>query len=320
MTPSQLEYRVLQIADQVRAKKPVEDSHIELKSIWPTPDYKTGRRLAGHANAAQLEPIIWIVGLDETRAAVSGASNQELASWWPELQKHFGGLAPSLLNTINVRIDEQVVVALLFDTSRAPFTITVPNASPFDREVPWREGNKTRSATREDLIRILVPIARAPKVELLQCTVQLNESAQPEHAVWNLLLRFYITPTTADPVYFPFHKISTVVQIADDNQIPAGWNYDLSAVRVERRVSNIDESASELIVRGPGLVQLKANGQTCKNLLGYRLPLELRASIQSTEDQQISLDGYLVPKTPDANSSATWTLKEHRRLAQIPEA
>jgi hypothetical protein len=47
MTPAQLEYRVLQIADQVRTNKPVEDSHVELKATWPVPDYKTARRLAG---------------------------------------------------------------------------------------------------------------------------------------------------------------------------------------------------------------------------------------------------------------------------------
>lgn len=311
MTPAQLEYRILQIADQVRDNRPVEDNHVELKATWPVPDYRTARRLAGHANAAQLEPILWIVGLDEKQARIEGASNAELASWWPELQRHFAGVTPSLLHSINVRIGEKVVAALLFDTSRAPFVITVPKTSPFDREVPWREGNKTRSATREDLLRILVPMVRAPKIEVLEAVLRMDEKSHPELAIWSLKVRFYITPTSGDPLYFPFHHTSAAIQIAD-HRIPLDWNCEILAVRMANRASNLDQSISELIVRGPGLAELTASGETEKNLVGYDVNLRLLATIRSTEGYKTSLEGPLAPQKPDAQSSAVWVLKEGR--------
>ena len=42
------------------------------------------RKIAGHANAARGEPILWIIGLDEDDHQVTGASDVELADWWAQ--------------------------------------------------------------------------------------------------------------------------------------------------------------------------------------------------------------------------------------------
>jgi hypothetical protein len=41
-------------------------------------------------------------------------------------------------------------------------------------EVPWREGTSVRSATHEDLIRVLSPLQRLPKVDLVQASLTID--------------------------------------------------------------------------------------------------------------------------------------------------
>ncbi len=52
-----------------------------------------------------------------------------------------------------------IVVAMLFETDRAPFVVKNPaygtvGGDPVSLEVPWREGATTRSARRRDLLRL----------------------------------------------------------------------------------------------------------------------------------------------------------------------
>src|SRR5712692_8116422 len=160
MRNEELEAWILRIAEQAKAKKSNEDSRVELKGAWPEPT-KAARRLAGQANCARPSSILWIIGIDEKAGLIVGAKHQDLASWWPQTQKEFPELAPELLSDLAVPVDGQVVVGLLFDTSRAPFVVKNPShgqaGHPAQLEVPWREGTLTRSARRQDLIRLLVP-------------------------------------------------------------------------------------------------------------------------------------------------------------------
>lgn len=64
MRQSDIEYWALSIIDRVKSKQPIEDSRVELKASWPDPK-KAARRLAGHANAARGEPILWLVGIND---------------------------------------------------------------------------------------------------------------------------------------------------------------------------------------------------------------------------------------------------------------
>lgn len=65
MRIQQVEEKVLNAVETVLAGGSVEDSRIECKSDWPSVDKV--RQLAGHANAARGETIIWIIGIDEKR-------------------------------------------------------------------------------------------------------------------------------------------------------------------------------------------------------------------------------------------------------------
>lgn len=152
MKPFEVKTWALNVVERVRAYQPTEDSRVECKATWP--DVKNiARQLAGHANAAKGEPILWIIGVDEKGATVAGAEHNELHNWHPQLVKEFDGAAPCLLIDINVDLENETVVALLFETSSAPYVVKVPNTDRL--EIPWREGTRTRSANRTEVVRML---------------------------------------------------------------------------------------------------------------------------------------------------------------------
>lgn len=169
MTPLQIESWALRVIERVENRQPNEDDLVELKRDWIDPQ-RAARRIAGHANAARGEPILWLVGVDE-QAGVVGASPVDLATWYSAVESHFDELAPRL-RTINVPWGGQTVVALLFETDRAPFVVKnavygQPGAGPVEREVPWREGTSVRSARRLDLLRLISPLVSAPDAEVV---------------------------------------------------------------------------------------------------------------------------------------------------------
>ena len=162
MKAQEIELWAREKIDAVRSNQPVEDSRVELKASWIDPD-KAAPRLAAHANSARGEAILWIIGVDETKQALTNVEPRELTNWYTAIQKCFDGFAPALLDSVNFRVDDSTVVALYFDTEHgAPYVIKYGKAGGGYPQfvVPWREGTGLRAARREDLLRILVPIRR----------------------------------------------------------------------------------------------------------------------------------------------------------------
>ena len=151
MNAAEIKSWALQVIQRVKSQKPVEDTRVECKASWVEPK-SIARQFAGHANAAKGESILWLMGLDEKHGDVTGVDRNDLANWYPQLVKEFDGVAPSLLADLNMDVDSKTVVALLFDTSNPPFVIKVPNTDRL--EIPWRQGTRTRSANRSEVLRI----------------------------------------------------------------------------------------------------------------------------------------------------------------------
>jgi hypothetical protein len=320
MKSSDVEARVLRLADQVRAGVSVEDSRVQLKTEWPTADHKTARRLGGHANAARLEPILWVIGLDERGKAVKSANANEVSSWWGAVQKHFNGVPPDLLYSVNAPVGDAVAVGLLFDTARAPFVVTVPDASPFDREVPWREGNGTRSAKREDLLRILVPSVTAPRVDILQGKVHLNEQPSATVATWALNLVFYITPMTRDIVHIPFHTLRCAIRLSS-TEIVFDRECRIGPIGFKGERSNIAKTLSEMSANGPGMVHLIGQGASKRDLVGRSVELELDVRFRTTDDHDVVLNAKLSPaelETSAGGAGAAWRVEGSRPLLDLP--
>ncbi|HET6977881.1 MAG TPA: hypothetical protein VFI24_16245 [Pyrinomonadaceae bacterium] len=159
MRNSEIERWTLEIIRRVENHQPVEDSRVELKRQWPTEHSKAARRLAGHANAARGERILWLIGVDEQAGAI-GADYQEASDWLNRLFSNFDQLSPNVY-ALNVPTNSgRTVVALVFETARAPFVVRNPHFGsrsddPISLEVPWRKGTEIRTATRADLLLLL---------------------------------------------------------------------------------------------------------------------------------------------------------------------
>jgi hypothetical protein len=169
MRQQQLEGLVLAAIDRARAGHPVEDDRIEFKQAWP--ETSSARQLAGIVNRANGNDVIYIVGANES-GDLFPLGSTDAADWWAQFSSKFDGVAPDLQNHINVPIDEGgSVTALQFGTDRAPYVVKVDRGGSPEREVPIRDGTRTRSATRSELLRMLLPQVSVPPALLLSASV-----------------------------------------------------------------------------------------------------------------------------------------------------
>jgi len=267
----QVESWALRIIDQVEAGRPNEDSRVELKAEWPTDIPRVARQIAGHANAARGEPILWLIGVDQSNG-VTGAEHTELASWYPRVQAQFDGLAPQLTD-INIPVKGRIVVALLFVTDRVPFVVKNPvhgsrGGGSVEREVPWRESTSTRSATRDELLRLLSPLQLLPNIEPLKGHFELSSSADNNHS-FHLDLELYVTPRSQSRIVIPFHRCEVSFEIpgctiqVSFNEVRLVHPYSGGFGTEAKNLSlTVRSTTNEVLIDGPGLVNLQASVTT----------------------------------------------------------
>lgn len=226
MKQQQLEALVIAAIDRARAGNPIEDDRIEFKQEWPDPT--KARQLAGFANRANGNFVIYIVGASES-GTVFALDGTDPADWWATLSSKFGGVAPDLLHHINVPTGAgESVAALLFGTDRAPYVVNVEGGGSPEREVPMRDGTRTRSARRDELLRMLVPQSSVPPALLLAS----NFTAEwyPEHlasegfpnrpagaarcSLWGDALIF-LEHTATSGIMLPFHEMKATLETSD---------------------------------------------------------------------------------------------------------
>jgi len=172
---------VHEIAAGASAGHALEDSRVELKARLIDP-VQAARRLAAHANVSGGEPVLWVIGVDEKTGKVLGALREELADWLGAVRSQFVGDAPNLRQTVVVSIRTGVtVLALQFDSDEAPYLVRNPSfgkpgGGPVSAEVPWRDGNSTRTAGRRDLLRLLLPRQLHPEVDVMDGWLGVEET------------------------------------------------------------------------------------------------------------------------------------------------
>lgn len=221
MRKTDLELWVRRIASQVLAGQPNEDFRVELKATWPTEISRIARRLAGLANAAHGELVLLIIGLDGKGQQVTGASDTDLAKWWRQVEAQFNELAPRLLLDLNVPVEEKILTALLFETDRAPYIVSTGQPGAVIREVPMRVGTEIRSATRGDLVSILVPQAHLPELTLLTADLSMidptpytvQNGQPPDKYKWELTASLYAIPVTDNRLTIPKHQSYALVRV-----------------------------------------------------------------------------------------------------------
>lgn len=175
MNKGEMELWARNIIQRVEEGQPVEDSLVELKAAWPDGEKirSWARQIAGMANAARGQPILWLIGVDEQKGVV-GVDFAELANLWPQIEKWFDyRAAPLWIFHLNLWMkSEKSVTALLLETDNPPYVVNTDASGGVTKEVPWRHNTGVRSANRHELLRMLVPIQRLPEIEVLKAVLQ----------------------------------------------------------------------------------------------------------------------------------------------------
>jgi hypothetical protein len=199
----QLEALVLSAVDRIRSGRKTEDSLIECKREWP--EASKARQLAGHANSARGEEIVWIIGVDENTGEITSPAMQDLATWWPQIASRFDDQVTPELFALNVQVDEHAsVTALNFTTDRAPYVVKTGSGDDrVEREVPFRDGTRTRSAYRHELLRLLYPAAVPPPANVLYAT--LNGFSHPSSTSFHLNAAIFFEQHVDQTVMLPYH-------------------------------------------------------------------------------------------------------------------
>lgn len=275
MRATDIEAWAIDVADRIARGAGVEDSRVELKAEWIPPD-KAARRIAAHANSAAGEVILWLIGLDEENGIV-GAERRDLSTWWPQVQANFDGVSPEVIDVI-VPYQGGTLQALLMSTERAPFVVKnpvngQPGAGPVTLEVPWREGTRVRSARREDLLRVLVPKSRLPRIEVLDVRLlglgefnrvesRYNAQSDKEYS-WRFFINMYLVPFENNRVILPFHHTDVLVEAEPalpSTEFPrVRMTTDGESLRSGPGSPEVTATAHELIATGPGRVTLEAD-------------------------------------------------------------
>jgi hypothetical protein len=244
----EIESWALSVVDQVNAGQPNEDSRVELKAQWIEPN-KAARRIAGHANWAHGESILWLIGVDEKKG-VTGANLVDIASWYPQVESQFDGLAPDV-TSVNIPVEGKTIVALLFDTDRAPFVVKVPNTHLL--EVPWRGSTSIRSARRDELLRLLSPLQKQPTLEILSAllAVSVETRKNAPTLLWQLAMKIYIVPRDPTLLVFPYHTSRCTVSFPEEGVSFGGGEPSMDLV--DNITGTLSATSSELLVEGPGM-------------------------------------------------------------------
>jgi len=265
MRAPEIEAWTLAVLERLARRQVLEDSRVELKAEWPSPP-KAARRLAGQANALSGDPLLWIIGADESRG-VSGAPAEELSVWWNQVRSQFDGIAPELTDLI-VPSGAFAVHSLLFTTDRAPFVVKNPEGGSIQREVPWREGTAVRSATRSELLRLLVPSIAIPEIEVLGARFSII-TRKDSFGSATLDIHLYFVPRTPERLVIPFHRCTLTLRTLDGSEIGSrlGFRLGPSHVYSGSRAFNysadsppsytITPSPTELILTGPGQASIE---------------------------------------------------------------
>ncbi len=264
MDIERLAYNVL---DRIPSHR-VEDSRIELKAELPKNAVKAARRIAAHANASRGEPVFWLIGVDEDTGVIGYLGRDgDLAEWWPQVRREFDSSAPELHDLI-ISYGEKSVLVLVFSTDGIPFVIKNPvrneqGCGPVELEVPWREGTRVRSAKREELLRLLLPLQTLPEVQILGAKLALHNETPTlltNAPHWAGTLTVFIVPKTNMSFVVAGHL--SHIAVAENIDITERPVLGLITFRPEslkygggRDTSpNLLASRHNLIVNGPGEV------------------------------------------------------------------
>lgn len=264
-----VEHWVIELTDRILKKQPVEDFRVELKKEFVDDPNKMARRIAGHANAAGGDPILWVIGIDEKNSKATGVNSSDFLDWFRKIKAEFIEIWPEP-KEINVPYNGVTLVGILFETDRAPYLIKNQSfgkagGGPISHEVPWRSATEVITAKREHLLRILVPVVKVPTLEFTSANIHFEKTNKKNmFKIW-LEAKIYVTPHNLDKLIFPNNKVSAIIGLGAKHRFsyPSGegeFNPEFRIVgsypkrKVEYISQTVSKSSSEVILTGSGMV------------------------------------------------------------------
>jgi hypothetical protein len=315
MNKNEIENWALRVIDQVRDHQPNEDFRVELKTEWIEP-IKAARLIAGQANAAHGEPVLWLIGVNQELGVV-GARHKELASWYEKVKVQFDGISPEMLD-LNIPVSDSTVVALLFETDRAPFVIKNPlygkRKGGVEFEIPWRENTSTRTARRAQLIKLLSPLQNVPQLEILSGDLICNplKDATPSDLEWKLHLEIYVSTNQPDThIFIPYHRCTVSLLLKETLH---SYPFETLVLSTARDSLTISATRTEIRIEGPGMAHLHGYTRTADlGLNAVRGDVEINGTLPIIgSDLPITLEVEMKLKMAASldDQRMIWTLKK----------
>jgi hypothetical protein len=294
-----------------------EDALVECKALWLDPG-KAARQLGGHANAARGEPILWLIGVDEKRGPVPIENESAGENWWPQVVKSFEGVPPELGRDLLVFAGEQPFHALLIETNRAPYVLRRPG----DCDVPWRDGTHTRSARREELLRMLDDRDNNIPLRIRSGTLSLQAGDVWQ---WEFQVALYAGAPFGSTIAIPDDDVSAVLTDGVDGPRLAfesavlrpptyfssiGLGSGTSASAASQRHDTVHLGTDQVILTGPGPVVATGHTRTSPddpdfvNSEALILTLEITPAFTSTS---LVVSVTFVRSETDGHSRVKWT-------------
>lgn len=287
----------LRAIEQAKAGQPYEDSHVEFKSVWIEPR-DAARHIAGHANAARGEPILWLMGVTPT-GEVPGVPAIELANWYPQVKSHFDDVAPELID-VNIPVDDVTVVALLWNTEPAPFVFKTGRGDT-PREVLYRHGTRNDVATRSQLIRILSPLARQPQLEIISCSLDITRARQ--QGSHNTILVFKINARAF--IHQAVEQQSVIARHRCEVSIVAGdQDYTLRRPMFRQLAPTFGTMSTTLTTTGASEFEIQGDSS-----------ITVPATVQVPPDQQLTVSISFKLMGFDLSARVQFTVHEMERRA-----
>jgi hypothetical protein len=300
MKPFEIEEWALRAIVRVEGNRPNEDTRVELKAEWLKDAARAARRIAGHANAARGNSILWIIGVDEDRGVVGADRSVDFANWWSAVSAQFDGIPPRPTEQLIDR-NGVTVIAVVFETDRFPYVVKNPaNGQPgggcVEYEVPWREGTRTRSARHTDLILLLAPLRRLPALDLRSANFRVtlsheNPTTGEKQFHCALTVTVYVLPAGEERVVFPLYRCGACVDFPHP-----GLRLPLAITSAHTgSAATINVTAEEVVVDGPGTVTLCA--------------ISMLSTCPSTDAQTVDAQVAILPAGTDCPMTITVPLK-----------
>ncbi|MDQ0825358.1 hypothetical protein QFZ60_001531 [Arthrobacter sp. B2I5] len=270
-----LEARVISAVDRIRAGQSAEHDFIECKRDWPQ-DSKA-RQLAGSLNRAGGDPVVYIIGIDEKTGDVHDISGIDVLDWWGQITPKFDQMPPEMIRHISVPVGEggEHVIAVAFASDRAPYVVKTGSANP-SLEVPMREGTGTRTARRDELLRLLIPAVKVPPVVVLNAMLdatyypatetdagQGRTHIMPEGIECRGTVKLYFEHSGRELVTLPAHGMSGTATISQKNYpIQLVLDVDHSDDQGLRSQIGVVRTREAIVINGPGAatIHMKLEG------------------------------------------------------------